>query len=702
MLAKLKTALLGATMLAAAGPAFAALPALPAAVPQVTASVDESVLTALPGDRPAVLAHAQVQGALDENHVLTHVIVGLKRSPAMQAAFDKLTHDQMRPGTADYHNWISAADLARFAPAKADIDKTVAWLKSHNLTVNSISPSGMVIDASGRVGDFAAAFRTELHNVSLNGEAHIANVTAPSIPAALSGVVHGVVLHNFFPKPNYRRITKQFNVPAGSSTYYAVAPADFAKIYNLNPVYNGTAYTNPASGAGVTIALVEQTDIKMGDVLRFRKYFGLGNAAGTVTFTHPGACGDPGFTGDEGEAALDTEWSGATAPSANVIEASCPGSETTFGVETTLQNLVELAQTPATIYSISYGGPEASNGTTFLATWTNLVQEGAAQGISIMVSSGDSGASYDRNQIDSDGLASNGLASSEYVTSIGGTDFYDSALGQTGKYWTKNARPGSVATALSYIPEIPWNNSCASGVLATVEKTTPLGLCNVSPQPGFVQNGVGGTGGQSIYYAKPDWQLTTVPGVPNDGVRDQPDVSLFAANGLWGHFYLFCMSDEKEGGAPCLYTGVNSQGVPNAFYQAAGGTSFAAPAFAGVMAVISSGNNGRRLGNVAPRLYQLAQAQYASSLGLSRCNSTLGNAVSSACVFYNVTAGDNNEPCYAGTANCYAPPKQATNGVGLLTNSTKAPIVPSWQATQGYSLAVGLGTINGFNLLVNY
>jgi subtilase family serine protease len=702
VLANLKTALLGATICCAAFPAWAALPALPATTPLITGAIDEAALATLTGDHSDKLSLVQDRGALDATHVLSHVTVGLKRQPAMQAAFDRLVHEQTQKGSAHYHDWLAASDLRRFGPAQADIDRVVAWLQSHNLTVNGVSPSGMSIDVGGRAGDFAAAFHTALHNVALKGEAHIANIADPAIPAALTPVVHGVTLSNFFPKPDVIPSRPLFTVPATGNypQFEAVVPADFATIYNLNPLFNGTAYGYPITGAGVTIAVVEQTDIRPNDIAKFRGFFGLSGYKGTLTVAHPGNCGDPGYTGDEGEAALDGEWSGAAAPDADVIEASCPGSETTFGVETTLQNLVELASTPATIYSISYGGSEAGNGLTFLTGWANLIEEGASEGISIMVSSGDSGSGADES-VNVNGLAVNGLASNEYDTAVGGTDFYDTALGEVAQYWSAHNSGSGRASVKSYVPEIPWDNSCANAIIAKVEGGTGgLAYCNETPTGG-IQNGVGGGGGQSIYYAKPDWQLTSILGVPNDGVRDLPDVSLFAANGIWNHFYLYCMSDANEGGAPCKYTGVSSSGVPNALYNAAGGTSFAAPAFAGVMAVISSGNNDRRLGNVAPRLYQLAATQYGNTITVSRCNATLGKAISPACVFNDVTAGDNAEPCVKGTPNCYVN-KTATMGIGVLSASTGKNEVNAFPANPGYSLATGLGTVNVTNLLVNY
>jgi subtilase family serine protease len=664
-----------------------------AATPLVTGAVDDAVTVTLANERPVAYHNVVDKGALADTHMLPHVTLVLKRSAAQQAAFDKLVADQQNPKSASYHQWLKATDLRAYGPAEADIAKTTAWLQSHGLTVNSVSPSGMSIDFSGSVKQVGAAFHTSLHSVALKGEAHIANMTDPAIPAALSPVVRGATLSNFFPKPNLVR-RPAFTVPNGDNPYYAVGPADFATIYGTNTLYSGNnAYGAIITGAGVTIAVVEQSDIKRADWVTFRKNFKLTRfTKGSLELTHPGGCGDAGFIPDEGEAALDAEWSSAVAPDATIIEASCPETDTTFGVETTLQNLVELG-TPASVLSISYGGSEVGNGLTFLQGWANLVEEGASEGLSIMISAGDSGSSSSED-VTTTGLAVNGLSTNPYNTTLGGTDFYDTALNENATYW-KASNSALLESAKSYIPEIPWNNSCASKVLAKVEGVTPMALCNVTPAPAFLQNGVGGSGGQSLYYAKPDWQNIGVPGVPNDGVRDQPDVSLFAANGLWSHFYVFCMSDPNEYGAPCDYSNVN-----DVFGNAAGGTSFAAPAFAGVAALLVE-FKGTLVGNTAPRLYQLGQLQYTNPLLLSRCNSTLGKSISTACIFNDVTAGDNAEPCVKGTLNCHTL-SSSTAGVGILSASTKAPYVNAFPAQPGYNLATGLGTVNIPNLLFNY
>ncbi len=683
--------LLGASLLALGAVAARAAPPV---VTAVVTQVDDATVAALPGDRPGAINLATDSGVLPAAAELPEIRLELKRPAALQAALDRLVEQQQDKASPEYHHWLTPADLRAYGPAQADIDQVTEWLARRGLKVNSVSRSGMEIDFGGSAAAVGQAFHTEMHALNLRGEAHIANLSAPSVPAALLPVVAGVTLNDFFPKPMMRRARPSLTAPTPEGTFYAVTPPDFATIYNVNPLFSGAAVGIPITGAGITVALVEQTRIRPSDIATFRTSFGLSGYPGTLTQENPGGCKPAGFTGDEGEAALDAEWSGSTAPGATLLEAECATVPPLyFGVETALQNLVE-AGTTATVFSISYGGNEAESGYAFEDGWVNLVEEAAAEGISVFVSTGDSGVSTSEGGFASDGLFVNGLSDTAYNTAVGGTDFLDTALGENSTYWS-SANSATGQSARSYIPETPWNNSCASQVIAATESTTPAQLC--AAQPTIGQPGVGGSGSQSVFFTKPYWQLTTIPGMPNDNRRDQPDVSLFAANGIFNHFYLLCMSDTSEGGAPCNYRNVN-----DLLTNAAGGTSFAAPDFAGIAALIQQtamleGVQTPQSGNLAPLLYKLAAAQYANTLARSTCNSSLGNKISSGCTFYNVTAGNNAEPCVAGTVDCVG---GGAAGVGILYNREVTP-EEAYPAHLGYSLAAGLGTVNVTNLVIS-
>ncbi len=671
------------------------------AAPLVIAPVDDAVTVQVHGEKSPLLAKAKDLGEVAQAQMFPNAMLILKRSPQQQAAFDALVHDQQVPTSPSYRQWLKASDLRKFGPDQADVAKVVAWLQSRGLTVNEVSPSGMSIDFGGTAKAIASAFGTSLHQVTMaNGEAHIANVTDLTIPAALSPVVSGATLSNFFPKPNLVKATKSVVRKAAAKAgvspqddvggYEAVTPQDFNVIYNVNPLLKGSAPSGQLTGSGVTVAVIEQTDILAADWHSFRNAFGLNPYAGKLEFQHP-ACTDPGFTGDEGEAALDAEWIGVAAPGATIIEASCAGTALTFGVETSMQRLVER-DTVAKVFSISYGGPEQESSASFLAGWSNLVEEASSEGISVFVSSGDSGSSYNRNEIAQDGLAVNGLSTNPYNTTVGGTDFLDAYQNKIGLYW-RASNVARYSSAKSYIPEIPWDNSCAGAIITSYGGyATSIDSCNDPNNPFNFQDGVGGTGGESTVYTKPDFQ-NGVPGMPADGMRDQPDVSLFASNGFWGHFLVLCMSDANEGGTTCDYTSAD-----DTFGNAAGGTSFASPAFAGIAALIVEKNG--PVGNTAPRLYDLAKTQFTSTTLATQCLSGYGRATSKSCVFYNVNNGNIAEPCYATSGDCFST-RFATQGIGVLRNND-LPGKDAYPAQKGYSLATGLGSVNVTNLLSAY
>ena len=648
------------------------------------------------GEKSPLLSKAVEAGALAGSTTLPHVQLVLKRPAERQAAFDRLVHDQQDSASLSYHRWLAAAELRAYGPDQADIDTVVAWLLGRGLTVNSVSPSGMSIDFGGSASAVSGAFHTSLHRVIVaNGDPHIANVTELAIPAALAPVVRGATLSDFFPRPNMVRATRPVATRAAPNFdlggYQAVGPQDFNTIYNVNPLLQGNAASGKLTGAGVTVAVLEQTDIQPADWHTFRRAFGLGGYAGRLVGDHP-HCTDPGMTADEGEAALDAEWIGVAAPDATVLEASCASTPLTFGVETALRGLVEH-QSDATVFSISYGGPEQQSSATFLAGWANLLEEAAAEGKSVFVSSGDSGSSYDRGAVAVDGLAVNGLSTNPYNTTVGGTDFLDSYRGTNARYW-KPANAAHFSSALSYIPETPWDNSCAGELITKYGRyANAIATCNDAASPYRFQNGVGGSGGESMVYAKPDFQNIGVSGMPADGMRDQPDVSLFASNGFWGHFLVLCMSDANEGGTTCDYTDEN-----DTFGNAAGGTSFAAPAFAGIAALIVEKNG--PVGNTAPRLYALAKTQFGNAALSTACRSGHFQSGRNACVFYTVTVGNIAEPCEADSGDCHTTP-QASQGIGVL-RGTDDPNMDAYPATLGYSLATGLGSVNGANLIAAY
>lgn len=690
-----------ALVLALAMGVYAQAPAL------ITQPIDESRLVTLTGNlRPEAIA-ANDRGPVPDSMRIDHVLLQLQRSPEQELAVEKLVdqlHDPQSPG---YHKWLTAGEFgSRFGLAQADLAKISGWLKSYGFAVN-IYPNGMLMDFSGTAGQVRAAFRTEIHNLSVSGMPHIANMSNPQIPAALAPAVAGIVsLHNFWPKPMYKKA--DYTTQLGGFTYYLVVPGDLAVIYNMNPLFS-----KGVTGAGQTVVVVEDTDIYSAqDWANFRTTFGLTRfPAGSLATINPPSvannCLDPGVNGDDAEAALDMEYASASAPGATIVVASCADTATTFGGLIAIQNLINASGTPPSVMSMSYGECEALTGASANAAFNSTFQQAVTEGVSVFVSSGDDAAAgCDRdNQVAFHGIGITGWGSTPYNVSVGGTDFGDSYLGQNALYWTANNSP-YYGSARSYIPEIPWNDTCASGLIAKVEGyAAPFGIngfCNSIIGQDFFLGTTGGSGGPSGCatgtplipgvvsgtcrgYAKPSWQ-SGVPGIPNDGVRDIPDVSLFAANGVWGHFYPFCYTDPFGGGVPCT-------NPPNT-WPGAGGTSFSSPIMAGIQALVNQVNGAQ--GNPNYAYYKLAANEYGSSGSLA-CNSTIGRNAAGTCTFYDVTLGDMDVPCALGVGQCFKP----AGVLGVLSTSSTS-YQPAYKSTTGWDFATGIGTVNANNLVNNW
>src|SRR5208282_2036509 len=514
----------------------------------------------------------------------------------------------------NFRHWLSPAELGEeYGPADSDVEAIKAWLESHGFTVGYVYPTNMVMDFSGTAGQVREAFHTEIHHLDVRGERHFANMSDPQIPEALAPVIEGVVsMHNFKPQRMMMPRTRNYTLGAGN---YPLVPADWQTVYNLPALYRQGIY-----GQGQTIVVVEDTNSYGTDWSTFTTTFGLNKYGGSLSTVHPNAgnnCTNPGTNADDGEADLDVEIVSAIAPGATVELASCTdgSSDATFGGLLAIENLVSAGSPPAVI-SMSYGECEVITGAAANAAFSSAFQSAAAAGTSVFVSSGDdgpAGCSGNGSTSATDGLGITGWGESVYNVSVGGTDFEDEynadrpangGLPQS-TYWATGNGPTN-GSAKSYIPEIPWNNSCAGYLLYDIQGSSlgygTGGFCNESsPVNGEAFRGTGGgSGGPSgcatgtattadwvsgscAGYPKPSWQ--SVFGNPADGVRDIPDVALFAANGLWGHYYVVCYSDPNNGGVSC-------SGAPDT-WAGYGGTSVSSPIMAGIQALINQRTGSR-------------------------------------------------------------------------------------------------------------
>jgi subtilase family serine protease len=695
--------------------AFIIVPQAQAGSSVITQSLDESKLVALAGNtRPEINARYD-RGPVPDYFPMEHMLLQLKRSPEQERELENFIQDLHNPSSPRFHHWLTARQFGKsFGRAQPDLQNITRWLESHGFTVNVVYDNGMLIDFSGTAVQVQQAFHTQIHRLDVEGEKHIANVSDPQIPAALAPAIAGIVsLNDFRPRPMYKS-KADYTYTGSNGEVYAVVPSDLATIYNMNPLFKAGI-----TGKGQTIVLIEDSDIySTSDWTTFRSVFGLSSyTSGSLQQVHPAPasgpnnCIDPkvNSNGDDFEATLDVEYASASAPSAAIELASC-ASTSTWGGLIALQNVLNSSSVPPALVSISYGSCEALAGAGQNAAFNAAYQQAVTEGVSVFVSSGDDGAAGCTGDYywSVFGVGVSGFASTPYNVSVGGTDFGDTYAGTNSTYWssTNNSAYGS---ALSYIPEIPWNDSCASSLLASFYGYSltygDKGFCYSATGENFwdITAGSGGpsacasgqpaqpgvVGGKCAGYPKPSWQ--SLVGVPNDGVRDIPDVSLFAANGLWGHYYPVCLSDPSWG--------YNCASTPDT-WAGGGGTSFASPIMAGIQALVNQ-KTGDRQGNPNPVYYSLAAKEFGTS-GSSSCNSTIGNQVANSCTFYDVTLGDNDVDCQ--TFDCYWPnasessPTDPTVG-SLTTDPTNNTFEDAYPATVGWDFATGIGSVNAANLV---
>ena len=613
-------------------------------LPLIKNSLEESQLTTLRGNKHPLARPEFDLGTAQASLPMNRMLLVLKRSSDQEAALKKLLDDQQDKASPNYHKWLSPEQFGQqFGPTDSDLQTITTWLQSHGFDVGSTKGRTM-LEFSGSAGQVQEAFHTSIHRYIVNGEQHWANANDPQIPRALTPAVSGVLtLHSFYKKPSLH--WNQQAVPAqvlpgkkpqitftqNGKLVHALAPADYRVIYNINPNLAGLG----------TIAVIGRSNLYNGgqDVSDFVWLFGGGSFSITLNGADPGDLGG----GEEAEATLDSTWSTTLATNANVNLVVSASTDTTDGID--LSELFIVENNLAAIMTESFSACELFATDAQLAGARALAEQAAAQGITYVVSAGDNGAAGcdDPNFAPAtDPISVNYLASTAFNVAVGGTTFNENGLDS--KYWS-NLPPIS-ETAISYIPENVWNESSLSNGLWASSGGTSAGN---------IASGVGTTAG----VPKPNWQAG-LSSIPQDAVRDVPDVSLTSAS---HDPYLLCL----EGS--CV---PNSQNQISVYFIS--GTSAAAPAFAGIMTLVDAANSqvtgNPRVGQANYVLYALAAKQ---SSYPSQCNgSSTTTTVNPACIFNDVTSGNNVVPGELGT---------------------------NYQAGAGYDLATGLGSVNVANLV---
>lgn len=612
---------------------------------RISAEISGNERTPLPGSqRPQVLAQFD-SGRLAGATKLQGISIYFSRTQSQEADLQKLLAAQQNPSSPQYHQWLTPEQFAnRFGMADSDVAKVENWLEQQGFSIDSVARGKDMIRFSGTVGQVESAFATELHHYTIKTakgiETHFAPSTELSVPSAMAGVVFAIRnLDDFRPKSHVvvnknRAIHARPNF-TGSDGSLFFAPGDVATEYDIQSAY-GQGYT----GTGQTIVIVGQSAILNSDIEAFETASGLPVKDPTPILVPNSGTSQIFNDGDETESDLDLEWSGAIAKGAN-ISFVYTGSEVNNGAFDAITYAVD--NSIGTIISSSYGDCEADLGTFNLES---ILSRAASQGQTVLAAAGDDGVTdcygiTDLTATQQQTPAVDYPASSEYVTGVGGTEISQSNsayLTPGDGYWEAVGSNDIITSVLQYIPEQSWNEDAAN--------------CGESDCLA-----AGGGGASTLYSTKPSWQTALTPA---DGKRDVPDVSLNAAINNPG--YLFCSSDQtdwSQGQEASCNSGFRDSVTGDLTW--AGGTSFATPIFAGMVAIINqqqSYTTGQGLIN--PTLYTLA-----------------ANSATYASAFHDITVGNNSCP----------------SGTGLCSSA-----VTGFTAKSGYDQVSGLGTIDLANL----
>jgi uncharacterized protein (TIGR03437 family) len=505
---------------------------------RIAGKIDASHAVALPGN-----VHPNAQARYDEGIVdpamkLNYVTLTLQPS----AGVAQLLSEQQDPASPNFRKWLTPEEYAdRFGASPADLAKMVAWLESEGFEKVTPARGRRWISFDATAGQIQKALHTEIHQYRVNGEPHFANATAPSVPEAIAPFAIGFAgLDDFRLKPP-GRVTKPIK-DLNYNGQNVIGPGDLWIMYNVAPLFSSAV---DITGAGLKLAVMGQSDVNLSDIATYRSDFGLPPNA-PVKMLVPNA-NNPGIvSGDSGESDLDLEMAGGVAVYAQIL----------FVYSGNVYNsaMYAIDQALAPVISYSYAGCEANQSASILAGLEPLAQQANAEGITWLASSGDLGAAACDvgHTVSQDGIAVMVPASVPEVTGVGGTTLAE-GFGTT--FWSQTNGDFEIS-ALSYIPEVGWNDSNSSRIAAS-------------------------GGGMSILYGRPPWQ--NAPGVQGGTARLVPDVALAASADHDGYFTF------ENGGI-----------------QISGGTSAATPVFAGIVLLMNQylGVNG--LGNINPSLYRLA------------------------------------------------------------------------------------------------
>jgi subtilase family serine protease len=544
---------------------------------------------------PAVVGMATDLGRVDPAKEMNLTVV-LKMHD--QDGFDQAVADLYTPGSLSFHQWLTDADLERYAPTAAEYEIVRSQLVQQGFSVISSDPRRLTLRVHGTAAIVESAFQTELHTFQWNGttfQAHIRDASLEGPAGDLIDSVSGIEVHQARPKLTIARnpktgeavFEKQLTSKADQAAFFAsltdtpLTPSVTLSLTSFGSlptaIYSGMEYD--ASGAPVGFT-PSQLQAHYGLAPLYAKgYDGAGETTVLVeAYGYPqaesdanaaaAACGLPALdsktfsvvypegqpvdpnagvtTGWYLEIALDIQAAHALAPGAKIVVVASAGQDN----EDLLASL-DYVVSRRLGYAVSDSwevDQDFAAGPLEEESFNSVLKTAASEGISFQFSSGDGGDGGLGTPVGAPNVPSN----SPDATAVGGTSILNNPYGS-----------GQIVTG--------WGNLISELYLDAV----------TDPMFGLVVGGAGG--GQSIYYKKPAWQHALA-----GDWRLVPDVAAVA---------------DPFTGFGVIYTSNSTQ-----YGEVIGGTSLSSPLFTAIWTVADQ-YNGRPLGQAAPAVSRLTSSQ---------------------------------------------------------------------------------------------
>ncbi len=474
-----------------------------------------------------------------------------------QQELQTLLRDLSNPQSPRYHQFLSSQQFAdEFGPTAEQQQQVIDYLRQAGLQITHVASNGLLIDASATLAQAEAAFQVGINTYQVGTHVFYANATPPTIPGALASLIasiggldNSVQMHPLSQLVNPRPGKPKPDVGTGLHPTLTQPHAGPGGGYTPAEL-NGAYDATPLLQAGIQGAnqTVAVFELDGYQSSDITQYFQTYHL-GNPSITNVLVDGVDGLAHLGAiEVELDIEVVAAMAPKAAQIVYEGPN--TLQGLNDTYNQIV--TDNKAQITTISWGLCEALLGNAELQTLDTILSQGAAEGIAMYAASGDAGA-YDCGDTS---LAVDSPAGDPNITGVGGTNLQ-----------LNNGAYGG---------ESVWSNPS-------------------DRQRG--PEGAGGGGGLSSFFKQPSWQ--TGPGVQNqysNGNREVPDVS----------------ADADPASGYSVYCTVAGAGCPSSGWITVGGTSAAAPLWAGSTALINEylqQQQKSRMGFANPVLYGLQNAQ---------------------------------------------------------------------------------------------